>query len=57
MHPGYQSYDPLRAECELQEAKLREKDPREYGRDWGKRLAFRISTVIACLVILYFLLR
>lgn len=57
MHPGYQSYDPLRAECELQEAKLREKAPREYGRDCGKRLAFRISTVIACLVILYFLLR
>jgi len=53
----FQRYDPVRAECELQEAKLRENDPRGYGRDWGKRILFRVVVIVVCVAALYLLTR
>lgn len=54
---NFQSYDPMRMESELQEAKLRERDPQWDRRDWGKRIALRIVAVILCLGLLYCLTR
>ena len=53
----FQRYDPVRAESELQEAKLREKDPQWDRRDWGKRIAVHIGAIILCLAALYLLTR
>lgn len=57
MNVNFQSYDPMRVESELQEAKLREKDPRGYRRDWGKRILFRVAVIAVCVAALYFLTR
>ena len=57
MNFNFQSYDPMRMESELQEAKLREKDPQWDRRDWGKRIAVHIGAIILCLAALYLLTR
>lgn len=57
MYFNFRSYDPISMESDLQEAKLREKDPHWDRRSYGKRIAFRVITVIGCLAALYFLSR
>ena len=42
MNFNFQSYDPMRMESELQEAKLREKDTQRDHRDHTKRIIDRV---------------
>lgn len=53
----FQSYDPMRMESELQDAKLRENDPQRDRREHTKWILDRIIVVIVCLVLLYLLAR
>lgn len=57
MNFNFQSYDPMRMESELQEAKLQEKDTRRDHRDHTKRIIDRVIIVIVCLAALYLLTR
>lgn len=57
MNFNFQSYDPMRMESELQEAKLQEKDTLRDRRDHTKRIIDRVIIVIVCLAVLYFLTR
>lgn len=57
MNFNFQSYDPMRMESELQEAKLQEKDTQRDRRDHTKRIIDRVIIVIVCLAALYLLSR
>ncbi len=57
MNFNFQSYDPMRMESELQEAKQQQKDPQWGRRDYGKRILLRVVVIVVCVTALYLLAR